>query len=372
MGSPIDIRMALGTDIVGMVLVVVMIIGNIWRLRLRNRESKLLIAMLATCFSCCLSDLLSFATDGGTGPYARELVIFTNTWLYISNFLCAFSWFVFLKERFQVEVEGFQKKTIQLTAIILPLMMFVNLFYPFVFTVDENAVYARQFGYWIYICVNYSIIVNSLILYYKSYRQDGSIRFFPIWMYAVPIFIATLIQSLFYGVSIMAPSFAVAIAGAFSSLQNERVFRDNLTGLFNRSFLDYVLFLYSQDGRKASGIMVSLCDFEKINVYFGHAVGDKALCQTAEILRESVGTWGSVLRYSGDEFIIMVDSQQDSNISNCVERLRMNFDRFNRDEGEDYKLNPAIGVWKHDGSAENVDYFLNGLKAAVKNEKRQL
>jgi len=372
MESPIDIRMALGTDIIGMVLVVVLIIGNIWRLRLKNKESKLLIAMLATCFSCCLSDLLSFATDGGTGPYARELVIFTNTWLYVSNFLCAFSWFAFLKEHFQVDVGEFQRKSMLLTAVILPVMMIANLFYPFVFTVDENAVYERQFGYWIYISVNYSIILNSLSLYYKNYRQDGSIRFFPIWLYAVPIFIATLIQSLFYGVSVMAPSFAVAIAGAFCSLQNERVFRDNLTGLFNRSFLDYVLFLYSQDGRKASGIMISLCGFEKINEYSGHAVGDRALCQTAEILRDSVGSWGSILRYSGDEFIIMVDSQQDNNISNCVEKLQMNFDRFNREDGEEFKLNPAIGVWKHDGESKDVDYFLNGLKAAVKEAKKNL
>lgn len=362
--------MALGTDFIGMILLIVMFFGNVWRFRLKTRESRLLIAMLVTCFSCCLSDLLSFATDGGSGPYARELVIFTNTWLYLSNFLCPFSWFMYLKEHFQFEVDGFQQKVLWFTAAALPLMVVINLFCPFIFTVDENAVYSRQFGYWIYISIDYGIVVNSLILYYKNYRQDGSIRFFPIWLYALPILVATLLQSCFYGVSIMAPCFAVAIAGAFSSLQNEHAFRDDLTGLFNRSFLDYVLFLYSQNGRKASGIMVSLCGFEKINENSGHAMGDQALCQTAEILRESVGGWGSVLRYSGDEFIIMVDSQQDSSISNCVERLKMNFDRFNREDGDEFTLAPAIGVWKHSGDSEDVNCFLNGLKAAVKEAKK--
>lgn len=372
MESTVDIRMALGTDIIGMTLVVVMIIGNVWRLRLKNRESKLLIAMLGTCFSCCLSDLLAFAADGSTHQYARQFVYFTNTWLYASNFLCAYSWLLFLREHFKIEMSPTQKWSLRVMKVVLLVILVINLYMPFIFSVNEYNIYNREFGYWVYVAFNYGIVVNSLTMYYKNYRQDGSIRFFPIWLYLIPIVMATVIQSLWYGVSLMAPCFAVAIAGAFSSLQNERVFRDNLTGLFNRSFLDYVLFLYSQKGSKASGIMVSLSGFEKINEHFGHSVGDKALCQTAEILRDSVGSWGSILRYSGDEFIIMVDSQQDNNLANCVEKLKMNFDRFNREEGEDYKLNPAIGVWKHDGSAENVDYFLNGLKAAVKNEKRKL
>lgn len=372
MESPVDIRMALGTDIIGMTLVVVMIIGNVWRLRLKNKESLLLIAMLGTCFSCCLSDLLAFAADGSKHEYAKQFVYFTNTWLYASNYLCAYSWLLFLREHFNIEMSPTQKWTLRFMKVVLVLMLGVNLFVPFIFSVNEYNIYNREFGYWIYVAFNYGIVVNSLTLYYKNYRRDGSIRFFPIWLYIVPIVIATVIQSLWYGVSLMAPCFAVAIAGAFSSLQNERVFRDDLTGLFNRSFLDYVLFLYSQKGRKASGIMVSLCGFEKINEDFGHGVGDKALCQTAEILRESVGSWGSILRYSGDEFIIMVDSQQDNNISNCIEKLKMNFDRFNREETGGYKLIPAIGVKKHSGEKEDANQFLNGLKASVKTDKQRI
>lgn len=372
MESTVDIRMALGTDIIGMTLVVVMIIGNVWRLRLKNKESLLLIAMLGTCFSCCLSDLLAFAADGSKHEYARQFVYFTNTWLYASNYLCAYSWLLFLREHFKIEMSPTQKWSLRVMKVVLILMLGLNLFVPFIFSVNEYNIYNREFGYWIYVAFNYGIVVNSLTLYYKNYRRDGSIRFFPIWLYIVPIVIATVIQSLWYGVSLMAPCFAVAIAGAFSSLQNERVFRDNLTGLFNRSFLDYVLFLYSQKGRKASGIMISLCDFEKINEEFGHGVGDKALCQTAEILRESVGSWGSILRYSGDEFIIMVDSQLDNNISNCIEKLEMNFERFNREATGGYKLIPAIGVKKHSGEKEDANQFLNGLKASVKTDKQRI
>lgn len=366
----IDIRMALGSDLIGMILVVVMIVGNVWRLRLKTKESKVLIAMLGTCFSCCLSDVIAFAVDGSSGPNARQLVYFANTWLFASNFLCAYSWFIFLKEHFNVELTHSQKWGMRFMKVILLGMLLVNLFQPFIFSVNEHNAYFRMFGYWIYVAFNYVIIVNSLVLYYKNYRQDGSIRFFPIWMYIIPIVVATVVQSLYYGISLMSASFAVAIAGAFSSLQNEQVFRDQLTGLFNRSFLDYVLFLYSQKGRKASGIMVSLRDFEKINEEFGHGVGDKALCKTAELLHESVGSWGSILRYSGDEFIIMVDSQYNEHISNCIEKLNMNFDRFNRSALGPYKLHIAIGVKKYHEDTENADSFLNGLKASIREAKR--
>lgn len=367
MESTVDIRMALGSDLIGMILVVVMIVGNIWRLKLKTKESKVLIAMLATCFSCCLSDVIAFAVDGKATRI--ELVYFANTWLFASNFLCAYSWFIFLKEHFNVELSVSEKWCMRFMKVVLLGMLLINLYQPFIFEVNEFGIYSRKFGYWIYLAFNYAIIVNSLILYYKNFRQDGSIRFFPIWMYIIPIVVATVVQSMYYGISLMSASFAVAIAGAFNSLQNERVFKDHLTGLFNRSFLDYVLFLYSQKGRKASGIMISLCDFQKINEKFGHEIGDQALQKTADILRDSVGQWGSILRYSGDEFIIMVDSQYDMHISNCIEKLNMNFDKFNRTTEEPYTIKAAIGFKKHDAQSENIDGFLNGLAASVKAAK---
>lgn len=372
MDTTLDIRMALGSDLIGMALVVVMIIGNIWRLRLKNKESLLLIAMLGTCFSCCLSDIVAFAVDGANFPNAKIVVYLANTWLFASNFLCAYSWFVFLKEHFKMDLSDEQKWGMRIVKVILLVMLLANLFHPFIFSVNDHNTYSREIGYWIYVAFNYGIIINSIILYYKNYRQDGTIRFFPIWLYIIPIVSATVLQSIFYGISLMSASFAVAIAGAFNSLQNERVFRDNLTGLFNRSFLDYVLSLYSQKERKASGIMISLCNFEEINEKFGHGVGDKALCKTAEILHDSVGSWGSILRYSGDEFIIMMDSQFDEYISNCILKLQTNFDKFNRKHTEPYTLTPAIGYKKHNAESDNVDGFLNGLAASVKQEKQKI
>lgn len=372
MNSPIDVRMALGSDLIGMVLVIVMIVGNIWRLRLKNKESLLLIAMLATCFSCCLSDILAFAADGAKGQFAKEFIVLTNTWLFASNFLCAYSWFMFLKEHFKADFSTKQKWCMRIMKIIPLTMLVVNIYHPFIFQINEQNMYVRMFGYWIYVAFNYGIVVNSLILYYKNFRQDGTIRFFPIWLYIIPIVVATVVQSAFYGISLMAASYAVAIAGAFNSLQNERVFRDHLTGLFNRAFLDYVFFLYSQKGRKASGIMISLCGFQQINEQFGHGVGDQALRKTAEILHDSVGHWGSILRYAGDEFIIMIDSQFDMHISNCVEKLKMNFDKFNKTTTEPYKLTAAIGYKKRRDEAENIDSFLNGLASSVKAEKLKL
>lgn len=372
MSTGIDIRMALGSDLIGMILVVIMIIGNIWRLRLKNRESKLLIAMLATCFSCCLSDVLGFMLDGYSGTYGRAIVYFVNTWLFASNSFCAFSWFLFLKEHFKIYLRRSQRRLMLIAMITLMLMLAVNLFFPLVFSVNYKNVYHREFGYWIFLAINYGIIINSLLLYFKNYRQDGMIRFFPIWLYVIPIAGATIAQSLFYGISLMSTSFAVAIAGAFTSLQNEQVFRDHLTGVFNRAFLDYVLSLYTQKGKKASGIMVSLCGFKQINEKLGHEVGDEALRETAEILHSSVGHWGSILRYSGDEFIIMIDSQFDMHISNCIEKLNLNFDRFNRSNAEPYQLIPAIGFKKREAEYEDANSFLNGLSMAVKKAKQEM
>ncbi len=365
MGSGVDIRMAIGSNTIGLLLVFVMIVGNLWRLRLKTFESKLLIAMLASCFSCCLSDIVAFAVDGGSSRFSWLFVMWSNTWLYASNLLCAVTWFEFLKEHLKIELTRAQKRSFMITAITASSLLVVNVFYPFVFSIDEHNVYSREVGYWIFLGLNYCILANSLILYVKYYRKDRFIRFFPIWLYVIPIVASTVIQSIFYGVSLMAPSFAVAIAGAFTSLQNEQVFRDHLTGLFNRSFLNYVLNLYSAKGGKATGIIVKLFAFDNIVQQFGQGEGDNALKSTALIINRSVGQWGSILRYSDDEFIIMVDSQFDMHISNCFEKLKMNFDIYNREGRKPYQLIPSIGFKKFNAEEEDIYDFINGLKKSL-------
>ncbi|MBF0469808.1 MAG: diguanylate cyclase [Gammaproteobacteria bacterium] len=92
---------------------------------------------------------------------------------------------------------------------------------------------------------------------------------------------------------------------------------DAMTGLHNRRFLEeYVETLIANAERNQKQISIMMLDldyFKKVNDTYGHDVGDTVLKELAKVLKNSVRTNDMVIRYGGEEFvIILVDSVQPS------------------------------------------------------------
>jgi len=84
----------------------------------------------------------------------------------------------------------------------------------------------------------------------------------------------------------------------------ESIYRDPLTNAFNRkwmhdNYLDEPAQKFTADGTLA---IIDLNYFKLINDNYGHIIGDKVLVFMANQLRK---TLGNVVRYGGDEFIIV-------------------------------------------------------------------
>ncbi len=90
----------------------------------------------------------------------------------------------------------------------------------------------------------------------------------------------------------------------------ESAFRDGLTGLYNRKFLDeHTKKLIPQARREEMNIGVLMLDmdhFKAVNDEYGHDIGDKVLKELARILEETVRESDLVIRYGGEEFIILL------------------------------------------------------------------
>jgi diguanylate cyclase (GGDEF)-like protein len=79
--------------------------------------------------------------------------------------------------------------------------------------------------------------------------------------------------------------------------------RDPLTALDNRRALPEVF--RSVHGSGAMVLFFDLDDFKQINDVHGHSVGDRCLKRFAAALRESFRPSDAVIRYGGDEFLII-------------------------------------------------------------------
>ena len=110
--------------------------------------------------------------------------------------------------------------------------------------------------------------------------------------------------------------------------------RDPMTGLNNRRFLEeYVETLVASVQRKrthAAILMLDLDYFKMVNDTYGHDAGDAVLKALSAVLKQSVRAADLVIRYGGEEFlIILIDTSGDAargvaeNIRAAVEELKV-------------------------------------------------
>jgi len=115
------------------------------------------------------------------------------------------------------------------------------------------------------------------------------------------------------------------------ALQEARQFaiqsqRDALTSLYNRSYLDQVLGVYFNLNRKLSlpltAIFIDIDDFKKINDTHGHQAGDSVLVSAARVIQSAVREDDTVVRYGGDEFVVLLSKADEDISAKIAERIR--------------------------------------------------
>ncbi len=104
-------------------------------------------------------------------------------------------------------------------------------------------------------------------------------------------------------------------------------FVDELTGLFNRRYLDKVLKKEWQcalrTGEILSVLLIDIDFFKGFNDCYGHLKGDKCLQKVATVLKNSVLRSSDIVtRYGGEEFIIILPSTSQNGAIKVAKRLQ--------------------------------------------------
>ena len=104
---------------------------------------------------------------------------------------------------------------------------------------------------------------------------------------------------------------------------------DPLTGLYNRKYLvESINKINSQASRVKLDfgvLMVDIDFFKKVNDTYGHDVGDNAIKILADSLRETTRNSDILVRFGGEEFIILLYDCKEEAISEVAEKIRLNF-----------------------------------------------
>lgn len=106
----------------------------------------------------------------------------------------------------------------------------------------------------------------------------------------------------------------------------ESSLKDGLTGLYNRRFLEETSdSLVAGVQRRNTTLGFLMCDldfFKEVNDKYGHDVGDTVLKETSNVIKKSVRTSDLVIRFGGEEFLVLLIDIQAGTSVEIAEKIR--------------------------------------------------
>lgn len=150
---------------------------------------------------------------------------------------------------------------------------------------------------------------------------------------------------------------------------------DPLTGLHSRrGFLTVADQQLKAMARAKQGVVFLFADLDgmkQINDTFGHKEGDKALVQTATLLKQTFRGSDIVARLGGDEFVVLATEAAQGDSAVMVARLQRQFEEYNARGKHPYQLSLSVGVATSDPlQPPSLEELMNKADQRLYDQKR--
>lgn len=143
-----------------------------------------------------------------------------------------------------------------------------------------------------------------------------------------------------------------------ASVLHNLAFRDALTGLLNRNYVDQKLKNTLDINIPMMLIIADIDDFKYVNDYFGHEIGDMVLIGIASTLAATAAKW-EVIRWGGEEFLIVFKGVTQQDCTEVAEQIRYAVEHLPfHSNGEDFHCTLTQGITCYDHAltfSENVE-----------------
>lgn len=165
--------------------------------------------------------------------------------------------------------------------------------------------------------------------------------------------------------------FLIATVGALAGMSQlsymmslvRQASHDGLTGCFARTsgeeLLEIQFHIAARSGAPLSVVFLDLDNFKEVNDNFGHDAGDQVLSIAADKLRANLRTGDILLRWGGEEFVILLPDATAGTAATVVARLR---DIGLGRRPNDGKVTASIGIAER--LADNADNWRELVEVA--------
>lgn len=360
-------------------LILLLIYINIRRFKERYLfEQKLFLLLLASNALMLILDSLMWLADGRPGDIGLTANTLITTLYFLAHPIPCLVWTLYASYMVYRD-EGLLKKL--LIPLLLPVtvntvLVVMSTFDGRVFYFDENNVYHRGPLFIFVVLLYFSYLAYTFVFILIKHRRVVGGHYVPLLVFLIAPFIGGLIQTMFYGLSLIWSSTMISILIVFINTQNGLLYVDYLTGLFNRRQLDFFLQERISKGPRNTvliGLMIDLDSFKEINDKFGHAAGDKALIDTGKTLRMSFGKNDLICRYGGDEFVVISEMDSETAFYDAMAMMDCHAFQMKQKENNPYSIRFSRGYAIYDWNSNmSAQAFLKSIDDLMYQDKNRI
>lgn len=361
-------------NLFALVVLFLMFISLQSRLYGKYYDHKLYIILICLNAVELILNTMILIVEGKPGNAAIRLNLLLTVVYYILTPISCMVWSLYAYYQVCIDEMKTKKLFIPLVipVIINAVISVLSCFNKYYFYVDKSNQYYRGNIFFLFslVCVSY-LLFTQIVIFIKR-KQISKPYFIPLSTFAIPPLIGGIIQSIYYGTSLVWVCMTISLLIIYINIMNNETNTDYLTGLYNRRQLDNSLQKYNLKNKLLGGIMIDLNSFKKINDAWGHLSGDKALKYTGEILKKSFHEKDIICRYGGDEFIVLFEIKETSDLVNAVNRIKMNLKDFKHNSSVPYVIEFSFGYDIYDcNSGVSIQKFIEHIDSLMYKNKKE-
>lgn len=130
----------------------------------------------------------------------------------------------------------------------------------------------------------------------------------------------------------------------------EQVITDELTGLYNRTYLEEFIKMRKNDCYPLAIVSADCDGLKTINDTFGHTAGDEYIKAAVDLFKMDLPPERILFRMGGDEFLILLPATSEEKALSLVQQLRNDQKQFHI---QDKELSISFGVSVMDSQTDN-------------------
>lgn len=147
------------------------------------------------------------------------------------------------------------------------------------------------------------------------------------------------------------------------NILSDKSYKDQLTNLYNRRFLNEKLLTSNQiSNEDIIIIFIDIDDLKAVNDNYGHCLGDTIIKVAAQSIEDNIRANEIAIRYGGDEFIIVLKDVKEEDASKVASRINNKFQEDVMEVIGNNKLSMSMGISRGKG---NIDKLIHEADKAM-------